>query len=582
MNRLSPFLRKVVYLVLVGALLIPVSLISRPASTTGTGVGGDAGGVISEMRMEYRLSQSQLSEIDPTSETMKLATMGLRGVAVNLLWLQANEQKKKEEWDNFEATLNALIKIQPNFVRVWEFQAHNLSYNISLEFDDFEYRYTWVRKGIEFLASGIQYNLREHKILDGLGDFTGMKIGNSDEKFQYRRMFRADTDFQSRMSQYIAPNLYDTRHPVYGHDHWRMAYWWYDKSQKLVQNEGVTKRTNDLVYYMKKPSQIRHQAITLETEFRTDDDIRDIWREAEDKWDEYGDQRIVTSIGNEVTLSGLSRAFQDVVRLREKLDQMLPDVRENEMPSIYENLGFSAEQIKMQRSPMETIGEFEMPKYRALNEMVNFEMRKIDQMIFEQLPPEHIAEARGILSEIDALSNQLEMTEKYQGTANFLYWVDRCKMEQTEEGMLARQAWYDASEMRRKSIFDDEYRFDYSTQKKVLTKTGAVTSLLDVFSRYHALFDKYPMLPQGDLGESMIDTAREFRQMTTLLGIPWPEDFPMQDLIDNRAATGDVEGLPTKVVKENATSEPQGEKKRMEGEMPDRKDPSELPPNKKD
>ena len=47
---------------------------------------------------EYRLGQANLGEIDPASETIKLATLGLRGVAVNLLWEKANHYKKIEDW----------------------------------------------------------------------------------------------------------------------------------------------------------------------------------------------------------------------------------------------------------------------------------------------------------------------------------------------------------------------------------------------------------------------------------------------------------------------------------------------------
>ena len=111
------------------------------------------------------------------------------------------EDKRLENWDQLESTLNALIKIQPNFVKVWEFQAHNLSYNISMEFDDFESRYHWVKKGIRFLTTGLPYNISDHRMTDNLGMFTGMKIGNADEKVQFRRMFRADTDFHEEIDE---------------------------------------------------------------------------------------------------------------------------------------------------------------------------------------------------------------------------------------------------------------------------------------------------------------------------------------------------------------------------------------------
>jgi hypothetical protein len=125
------FIRKVIYIVLIGALLIPLSLISRPATVGKAGDQSAKGGKLAQLRDTYGLSQTRVSEIDPTSETMKLLSLGLRGLAVNLLWLQAMEDKRVENYAQLESTLNALIKIQPNFVKVWEYQAHNISYNIS-------------------------------------------------------------------------------------------------------------------------------------------------------------------------------------------------------------------------------------------------------------------------------------------------------------------------------------------------------------------------------------------------------------------------------------------------------------------
>ncbi len=152
------------------------------------------------MREEYSLSQAKLAEIDPASETMKLASLGLRGVAVNMLWMQAMDHKKKENYDQLASTLKALTKIQPNFVKVWEFQAHNLAYNVSMEFDDYEYRYHWVKKGIGFLKEGVPYNKTDHRMTDNLGFFTGNKMGKSDEKDSFRRMFRQDDEFHQSMS----------------------------------------------------------------------------------------------------------------------------------------------------------------------------------------------------------------------------------------------------------------------------------------------------------------------------------------------------------------------------------------------
>ncbi|MGH7193193.1 MAG: IRE (iron responsive element), partial [Candidatus Saccharimonadales bacterium] len=103
MNR-GPFIRKLIYLLLILALLVPLSYFSQPATVAvgdqPKGAGGDnAGGKLARMRAEYGISQANLGEIDPAGETIKLATLGLRGVAANLLWEKANTAKMKEDWE---------------------------------------------------------------------------------------------------------------------------------------------------------------------------------------------------------------------------------------------------------------------------------------------------------------------------------------------------------------------------------------------------------------------------------------------------------------------------------------------------
>ncbi len=235
MSHTKNTVRKRIYIVILGALLIPLSMVSRPSTRDSENSIKDSGGVLSQIRNQNNLSPAKLSEIDPGSETMKLASLGLRGIAVNLLWMKAIEAKDKKEWDVFSSTLNSLVKIQPNFIKVWEFQGHNLSYNVSVEFDDYEQRYQWIKKGIEFLTTGIPYNRRDHRIVDTLGFFSGNKFGTADERIQYRRLFRNDHLFHDEMSKFV--NIDEINTP-YDPDHWLLAYQWYDRSQNMVE-QGV-------------------------------------------------------------------------------------------------------------------------------------------------------------------------------------------------------------------------------------------------------------------------------------------------------------------------------------------------------
>ena len=179
------------------------------------------------------LAQANLGEIDPASETIKLATLGLRGVAVNVLWDKANYYKKIEDWTNLTATLEQLAKLQPNFITFWKFQAWNLTYNVSVEFDDYRDRYYYVRRGIKFLKEGEHYNGDNPQLLWDLGWFIGQKIGRADEHVQYRRLFKEDDDFHP------ADRTLDER------DNWLVGKEWYLTGDRRGGQQGQEPRPQE-------------------------------------------------------------------------------------------------------------------------------------------------------------------------------------------------------------------------------------------------------------------------------------------------------------------------------------------------
>ena len=218
------------------------------------------------------LAQVNLGEVDPASETIKLATLGLRGVAVNLLWEKANYYKKVEDWTNLTATLEQLAKLQPNFITFWKFQAWNLTYNVSVEFDDYHDRYYYVRRGIEFLQEGERYNVDNPQLLWDLGWFIGQKIGRADEHVQYRRLFKEDDEFHP------ADRTLEER------DNWLVGKEWYLKAIDAVDNKGKSlgrKSPRDF-YSSPAKSQMNYaEAIEEEGYF---DKARRAWIKAAEEW----------------------------------------------------------------------------------------------------------------------------------------------------------------------------------------------------------------------------------------------------------------------------------------------------------
>ena len=543
MNQLTPFVRKIIYLLAIVALLLPMSLISRPAQRAENIEDSNSGGKLSQLRDQYSLSQSQLSKIDPASETMKLASLGLRGVAVNMLWLQAIEHKKTENYDQLRATLEALTKIQPNFIKVWEFQAHNLAYNVSMEFDDYEYRYHWVKEGLGFLKQGIPYNKTDHRMSDNLGFFTGNKFGKSDEKESFRRIFREDSEFHEEMSDMIDPDLYDTR--AYGHDSWKMAYQWYNKSRELVDSAVGLQQISDIMFFMKRPAQLRNQSLSLQDEFRSDEVIQEYWRTAHEEWLEYGRDKITNSLGVTITLEGLAEYESRLDNLRARLDELVPEERERLLAELKSLANLTPEEEYSLSLPVDQRGDEELRLARQASARIERLDKELDARVVSAASEEDKLEAQRILADITQVKKQMRTIAKDSQVVNYSYWRARTLAESETPTLLARQALYDAEQMRRRSIYDDEFRVDFKTAEKSTTRRGAISLYLDAFDQWDDVFKKHPDLRTGIFADDLVDSMIELKDMLDITNREWPADFPMQDFIDYRSAQGERDPLPT-------------------------------------
>ena len=115
-----------------------------------------------------------------TNETIKLATLGMRGVAADILWLKAGKYQMKKDWTNLSATLEQITKVQPNFIEPWIHQGWNISYNVSVSFDLPKDKYYWLMQGIRFLEDGVKHNDREPRLLAEIAWYISYKLGKDD------------------------------------------------------------------------------------------------------------------------------------------------------------------------------------------------------------------------------------------------------------------------------------------------------------------------------------------------------------------------------------------------------------------
>ena len=549
------FIRKIIYIVIIAVLLIPLAMISRPEV-----VGQDEGGVLAKMRRDKKLTQAELTKIDPASETMKLASLGLRGVAINMLWLQSIEHKKEGDYEKLASTLKALAKIQPNFVKVWEYQAHNLAYNVSMQFDDYEYRYQWVKKGLDYMKKGVQYNLKDHRVTDMLGFMTGNKFGKSDEKKSFRRMFRRDDPLHESLENSepsIPLDTYDV--DAYGPDPWLVAYQWYDLSHHLVDDLGYQKYKNDVMFYQFRPSQVRNRGLSLQEENRTDDVLQEVWQRASNEWKEYGNREIRNSYGVLFQMEAGHKRREEIESLRDELDQLAPGVRVEMISELRKNSFLKPEQkILLDMSADQRTEEQDREAKDLINRIQNQD-REIDKKVADMVKGDDKLAAARLSGKIFELLQLDSSEQKGAGNVNYDFWRSLNESESKDLTVRARQALYDARQMRRRSIYDDEFDVDYLTGERTSTRKGAISLYLDAFAQWSEVFRLYPNLQESPLSDEIADEMHLFQTMLTFTNDSWPENFPLQWLIDVRDGNGEPDKLPTSEVLEELRTGRTGE-----------------------
>ncbi len=586
----ASFNRKIAYIATIAILLIPLSWLSQPATNQAGASSQKSGGKLAQLRAEHSLAQANLGEIDPASETMKLATLGLQGVAVLWLWEKANEAKKMEDWDTASATINQIIKLQPNFIKVWEFQAHNLSYNMSVAFDDYKYRYHWVKKGIYFLIEGTKYNSREPKMPWWLGFFTGQKIGRSDERVQFREMYRNDDDFHKL--------LYDenldidaARDPYNRVDNWLTARQWYLRCYELIDAGAVFRGKGPLIYYSDAPMSRVNFALSHDVENNPGEGEipRENWTLASQSWQAFGDRQIRTTWGTYVRLNSLQEAEDRVDTLQAKFDKMLGDVRVKLKKEMIAS--FPKDIRDVFDKPKDERDEGDEHIFKEWTARIRFSNNEIASAA----PKDLQREARNLAEELNRAQVHLRRTDGYRTTINFPFWMQRCEAERSHHGIEARKNMYRAhqhylatrlvastkigedgkivyetkkdenghtvyeldEEGKQKPDKNGEkiavYKLGEDGKKIAEMEPGAKETYEAAWDHWNKLFKEYDQMECRTVAEEMAPRIVEYRDILMQQDMDLSIDFPLMGILDIRNGQ---DRLPTSsAIKENHEKE---------------------------
>jgi hypothetical protein len=466
------FRRKMLYIGLMVALLLPLSYLSQPAGNPKHGDEGNFRGVLADMREKESLSQTSIGEIDPAGATMQMVLFGFNGVAVNQLWGQAQEAQKKEDWETLRTVLNQLVKLQPHYYKVWDFQAHNLSYNLSVEFDDYRARYKQVINGFNFLKQGIALNQNEPRLPHKLGWYIGHKIGRADEKVFYRQLFRDDW-----MKLFHETDNRDR--PPEQRDNWLVAHEKFKYATELadqLEAKGKPLQTTPSLFYKELSHSLINYAETLTDEGfpepkppKNDGKPKDPEEAAKDN------ERLVAEAKREwvkkftAAWALADKAFQEYSFNRPFLTPNLRVVKVGEMEPLlkesFEKQNALLELVPGQREKLfdQKINEIADDKLKEVlkkplkertgeeNTMVRDKAREL-RISWQELAAgaptdEARTKAKKLANEITELEEKIQEIDHLRSPLNYNYWRILIEAERNPEMHLAHEATFEAQRL---------------------------------------------------------------------------------------------------------------------------------------
>ncbi|MBX9790600.1 MAG: hypothetical protein K2Y37_16910 [Pirellulales bacterium] len=521
MRSRQQFVRKIVYLAVLAGLLLPLSWLSQPASVDRGGQ-RQPGGKLAQLRDDYSLSQARLGDIDPVSETMKLATLGMRGPAANLLWTKALYYQKIKDFTNLSATLEQITKLQPNFIRVWIFQGWNLSYNVSVEFDDYRDRYFWVIRGVRFTQEGLEYNRDEPTLLREVGRVISRKMGQSDEHVQFRKLFRADDDFHGSSA--------DSER-----DSWRVGKKWFERCVEVIEKTGrrpkgsMDSEASPLMYLAEAPLCQLYYAATIEEEGTFGDEARAAWAEAQRDWEAYGEQDIPVGSGTTVKLGESNYRFyiDRVNEFMQRLEDSAPGARERLLAERRASL--PPEELQVLDIPVNQRDEAQHAlAAKAYPKLI---VSHID--VANSLPPgQGRNQALKLAVELTNYEIWKSEVEFHRSTVNYGYWQLRAEAEQEPEALAAHELLFQAQQAHR----------DVDLEKAAELYTAGFQKWADLLNKDVRGAKKYVSLVEdGITGEMMVDTIRKYRACLKQLDAPFPTDFPLARTIELHDQSGQAQ-----------------------------------------
>ena len=147
---------------------------------------------INAQRQDMGLILDKPENVPPSLAFATIATGAFRGLLVDALWIRADKLKEQGQFFDAKQLAELITILQPRFAAVWEFQAWNMAYNISVTIPETQpdQRWRWVKNGYELLRDkGIEKNPKSILLYRELARIFQHKIGGiTDDAHRYYKL----------------------------------------------------------------------------------------------------------------------------------------------------------------------------------------------------------------------------------------------------------------------------------------------------------------------------------------------------------------------------------------------------------
>lgn len=478
MNKNSLF-RKIAYVAAIVVLLGPLFAMGRPKS-----------GMIGQLRAKYKMGESNLGELDPTSESMRLGTLGMKGIAATILWIRADYYKEEKYFDRFSATLNQISKLQPHFISVWQHQAHNLSYNVAPEFEDYRQRYEWIKKGIDYLIRGTKLNDRKPILQYDLGHYVGNKLGKADEHVYYRVLYSKDQEFHTYFRDQGLVGI-ETSALDYNQkpDNWLTGKLWFDQAVALYEAGAQIKKSPHLLMSY-SPLWQMYYGEAIESEGILDQRAGFAWKKGGTEWADFGMKSLYEFRRKQLKLGDRPTHYASMATLQKRFDELAVDAKPK------------AEQLIRKAIPAEILKKLEIPEKDRSDEdrslCIDLERKLVPNMqqITAQLPPSLQLEGLSIGKEILDLKDFVREIDSYRSQVNYDFWETRAKAEQREDMLEARSLTFQADQMLNEA-----------------NVAGAIEAYEKAWKIWYKLFCRFPSMVTDEVGDDVVKSVGRYKKL---------------------------------------------------------------------